>query len=39
MKEGLESVKVLEMNRDINGAILRRIEYVHPSEVLRDLIE
>jgi Domain of unknown function (DUF6933) len=31
MKEGLENVKVLEMNRDINRTILKGIKYLHPN--------
>ena len=38
MKEGLENVKVLEMNRDINRTILKGIKYLHPIEALRDLL-
>jgi hypothetical protein len=38
MKEGLENVKVLEMNRDINRTMLKGIKYLHPIEALRDLL-
>jgi len=38
MKEGLENVKVLDMNRDINRIILRGIKYLHPIEAMRDLL-
>lgn len=38
MKEGLENVKVLEMNRNINRTILKGIKYLHPIEALRDLL-
>jgi len=38
MKEGLENVKVLDMNRDINRTILKGIKYLHPIEAMRDLL-
>ncbi|MGD0282719.1 MAG: hypothetical protein ABSB95_10185 [Dissulfurispiraceae bacterium] len=38
MKEGLENVKILDMNRDINRTILKGIKYLHPIEALRDLL-
>jgi len=38
-KGGLENVKVLEMNRDINRTILNGIKFLHPIEALRDVLE
>lgn len=38
MKEGLENLKVLEMNRDINRTILKGIKYLHPIEALQELL-
>jgi hypothetical protein len=37
-KEGLENVKILEMNRDINKTILNGIKFLHPIEALRNLL-
>jgi hypothetical protein len=37
-KEGLGSVKILEMNRDINRTILNGIKFLHPIEALRNLV-
>jgi hypothetical protein len=37
-KEGLENVKILEMNRDINRTILNGIKFLHPIEALRNLL-
>ena len=37
-KEGLENVKILEMNRDINRTILKGIKFLHPIEALRDVL-
>ncbi len=37
-KEGLENVKILEMNRDINRTILKGIKFLHPIEALRALL-
>jgi hypothetical protein len=37
-KEGLENVKILEMNRDINRTILNGIKFLHPIEALRALL-
>jgi len=37
-KEGLENIRILEMNRDINRTILKGIKYLHPIEVLRGLL-
>lgn len=38
MKDGLEHVKTLEMNRDINRTILKGIKYLHPIEALREVL-
>lgn len=38
MKEGLESIKILEMNRDINETIMKGTKYLHPIGVLRELL-
>jgi hypothetical protein len=37
-KEGLENIKILEMNRDINRTILKGIKFLHPIEALRALL-
>ncbi|MEW6108169.1 MAG: hypothetical protein AB1632_03220 [Nitrospirota bacterium] len=36
MKEGIDNVKVLEINRDINRTILKGIKFLHPIEALRE---
>jgi len=38
MKEGLENIKILEMNHTINRTILRGIKYLHPIEALREML-
>jgi hypothetical protein len=38
VEEGLEKVKILEMNRHINRTIMKGIKYLHPVEALRDLL-
>lgn len=38
MKEGLENIKILEMNHTINRTILRGIKYLHPIEALREVL-
>jgi len=37
-KEGLENVKILEINRHINRTILKGIKLLHPIEALREII-
>ena len=39
MKEGLENIKILEVNRDINRTILKGIKYLHPIEALKSLLQ
>ena len=38
MKEGLENVKVLEMNKDINRSLMRGSRHLHPIEMLQELL-
>lgn len=38
MKEGLENVKVLEINRDINRSLMRGSRHLHPIEMLQELL-
>ena len=38
-KEGLENVKILEMNRDINRTILNGIKFLHPIDALKKLLQ
>ncbi len=37
-KEGLENVKILEMNRMINRTIIKGIKFLHPIEALKNLL-
>jgi hypothetical protein len=38
MKEGLENVNVLEMNKDINRSLMRGSRHLHPIEMLQELL-
>ena len=38
MKEGLENVKILEMNKDINRSLMRGDRHLHPIEMLQELL-
>ena len=38
MKEGLENVKVLEMNKHINRSLMRGTRHLHPIEMLQELL-
>jgi hypothetical protein len=38
MKEGLENVKVLEMNKHINRSLMRGSRHLHPIEMLQELL-
>lgn len=38
MKERLENVKVLEMNKDINRSLMRGSRHLHPIEMLQELL-
>jgi len=38
MKEGLENVKVLEVNKDINRSLMRGSRHLHPIEMLQELL-
>ena len=38
MKEGLENVKVLEMNKNINRSLMRGSRHLHPIEMLQELL-
>jgi hypothetical protein len=38
MKDGLENVKVLEMNKDINRSLMRGSRHLHPIEMLQELL-
>ena len=38
MKEGLENIKILEMNHTINRTILSGIKCLHPIEALREVL-
>ena len=38
MKEGLENVKVLEMNGDMNRSLMRGSRHLHPIEMLQELL-
>jgi hypothetical protein len=38
MKEGLENVKILEMNKDINRSLMRGSRHLHPIEMLQELL-
>lgn len=38
MKEGLENVKVLEMNKDINRSLMRGSRHLYPIEMLQELL-
>lgn len=38
MKEGLENVKVLEMNKSINRSLMRGSRHLHPIEMLQELL-
>jgi hypothetical protein len=38
-KEGLENVKILEMNRDINRTIMGALKYKYPIEGLKKLLD
>ncbi|HBE40933.1 MAG TPA: hypothetical protein DDW27_06960, partial [Bacteroidales bacterium] len=38
MKEGLENVKVVGMNKNINRTILKGIKLLHPIEALREVL-
>lgn len=38
MKEGWENVKVLEMNKQMNRSLMRGIRYLHPIEMLQELL-
>lgn len=38
-KEGLENVKILEMNRDINRTILKGTKFLHPIDALKKLLK
>ena len=37
-KEGLENIRILEMNRDINRTILKGLKFLHPIDALRNLL-
>ena len=37
-KEGLDNVKILELNRDINRTIMKGIKYLYPIEALKNLL-
>jgi hypothetical protein len=38
MKEGLENVKVLEMNKKINRSLMRGSRHLHPIEMLQEFL-
>ena len=38
MKEGLDNVKILEMNKDINRSLMRGSRHLHPIEMLQELL-
>ncbi len=37
IKELLDNIRILEMNKERNRTILKGIKYLHPIEALRDL--
>ena len=37
-KEGLDNVRLFEMNRDINRTIMKGIRFLHPIEALREVL-
>ena len=39
MKEGLKNIKLLEINRDINRTILKGIQFLHPIDALKSILE
>lgn len=38
-KEGLENIRILELNKNINRTIMGALKYKHPIETLRNLLK